>query len=130
MLRGMSYGLAAGVICLLQPVTQPANAQELKIPIIEIADGDFDTCAFGQVTGVNGSDGFLAVRSGPAEAFDKIDELKNNDQIWIYQKLGNWVGVVFGTVEVSCSPIDENRAVQTDGKKGWVHEDWIQITAG
>ncbi|MFK7844277.1 MAG: SH3 domain-containing protein [Rhodothermales bacterium] len=126
MFRNIFFVVAAGMICLLQS----ASASDLKFPIVEKADGNFDTCALGQVSGVDGSDGFLAVRAGPDGAFEKIGELKNNDQIWIYQKLGNWLGVVYATDEVECSPIEEDRAVQTGGKKGWVHEDWVQITAG
>jgi hypothetical protein len=124
--RHVSFAVVAGIFCLLQP----ANAQGIKFPIVEKADGDFDTCAFAEVTGLNGVDGFLAVRSGPNETFDEIDRLKNSDRVWVYQKLGKWFGIVYDLEEVDCSPIEEDRAVKTDGKKGWVHEDWIQILAG
>lgn len=108
-----------------------ALAQELDVPVIEHADEDLDTCAYGQVSGLKADgDGFLAVRSGPGSDFTKLDELKNNDKIWLYDQQGDWFGIVYATDNVECSPIEQDRNVQTDGKKGWVHKNWVEVLAG
>lgn len=120
------------IACLL-PVLffNYAQAQQLEIPIIERTDGDLDTCSFAQVEGLKkGGDGFLAVRSGPSTSYDQLDELKNGDKVWVFDTKGNWVGIVYGNDNISCSPIAEDRPVKARGKKGWVHQNWVQLLAG
>lgn len=108
-----------------------AFAQELDVPIMEIADDDFETCAFGKVTGLKADgDGFLAVRTGPGTEYSKIDELKNDDQVWLYQQKGKWIGIAYATTDAPCDPIKEDRPLEVEGKKGWVHENWITVVAG
>lgn len=108
-----------------------ALAQDLDVPVIEHADEDLDTCSYGQVSGLKADgDGFLAVRSGPGSGFTKLDELKNHDKIWLYDHQGDWFGIVYDTDHPDCSPIDADREVKTDGKKGWVHKNWIALIAG
>lgn len=106
-------------------------AQSLDVPVMERADEDLDTCAYGKVTGLKADgDGFLAVRSGPGTQFAKIDELVNEDEIWLFEQRGKWIGIAYGTSNVDCSPINADRELQTNGKKGWVHENWIIVLAG
>ncbi|MEO0372177.1 MAG: SH3 domain-containing protein [Pseudomonadota bacterium] len=106
-------------------------AQSLDVPVMERADEDLDTCAYGKVTGLKADgDGFLAVRSGPGTQFAKIDELVNEDEVWLFEQRGKWIGIAYGTPYVNCSPISSDRELQTDGKKGWVHENWIVVMAG
>lgn len=106
-------------------------AQSLDVPVMERADEDLDTCAYGKVTGLKADgDGFLAVRSGPGTQFAKIDELVNEDEVWLFEQRGKWIGIAYGTANVNCSPIPADRELQTDGKKGWVHENWIVVLAG
>jgi hypothetical protein len=108
-----------------------AQAQQLDVDIIERASDDLDTCAYGQVSGLKADgDGFLAVRKGPGSKHAKIDELKNGDKVWLFDTKGKWIGVVYGVQELSCSPIDADRPVQTRGKKGWVHQNWVEVLAG
>ena len=98
---------------------------------MEIASGDLDTCAYGKVDGLKADgDGFLAVRSGPGTNFNKIDELHNGDEVWLFEWKGNWIGVVYGTDELSCSPISADREVPYEGQKGWVHKNWVKLLAG
>lgn len=113
------------------PAFHPALAQSLDVPVMEHASDDLDTCALGQVTGLRADgDGFLAVRSGPASSYPKLDELENGDKVWLFDQKGKWIGIVYGTEELSCSPISQDRPVPHNGKKGWVHENWIEVIAG
>lgn len=109
----------------------PVQAQELDVEVMERADDGLDTCAFGQVSGLKSDgDGFLAVRTGPASSHEKIDELKNYDKIWLFEENNGWYGVVYGVDELTCSPVETDRPVQTDGKKGWVFGKWVEVLAG
>lgn len=106
-------------------------AQQLDVDIIERASEDLDTCSYGQVAGLKaGGDGFLAVRKGPGSDHAKIDELKNGDNVWLFETRGKWIGVVYGVESLSCSPIDADRPVHKGGKKGWVHQNWVEVLAG
>lgn len=106
-------------------------AQQLDVPIIEHADENLDTCAYGQVIGLKSEgDNFLAVRSGPASDYTKLDELKNDDKVWMYDVQGEWFGIVYDVEAAICGPLEKDREVETDGKKGWVHSKWIEGIAG
>ncbi|EDQ34128.1 Bacterial SH3 domain protein [Hoeflea phototrophica DFL-43] len=112
-------------------VVQPANAQSLDVPVMEYASDDLDTCALGEVFGLKSDgDGFLAVRSGPGSDFAKLDEIHNGDRVWLFEQRGDWIGILYGANEVSCSPIKKDRIVPYPGKKGWVHQKWIAVIAG
>lgn len=110
----------------------PVYAQNLDVPVMEIASDDLDTCAFGKVSGLKADgDGFLAVRSGPGTGYSKLDELHNEDPVWLFEQRGSWIGIVYDVgYDMSCSPIEADRPVPYPGRKGWVHEDWIEILAG
>ncbi|WP_350335660.1 SH3 domain-containing protein [Coralliovum pocilloporae] len=129
----VAHLLAAGSLCLLSALsfTLPAAAQQLDVPVIEHADGDFDTCGLGQVKGLKANgDGFLAVRSGPGSSYKKLDELHNGDRVWLFDQKGKWLGVVYDVNQVDCSPISEDRPVRQKGKKGWIHSNWVKFLAG
>ncbi|GKX33590.1 MAG: hypothetical protein MnENMB40S_12080 [Rhizobiaceae bacterium MnEN-MB40S] len=112
-------------------LAEAATAQELDAPVMERASDDLDTCALGRVTGLKADgDGFLAVRSGPASGHRKLDELHNGDRVWLFDRQGQWIGIVYGVEEVSCDPIEKDRIVPHAGRKGWVHENWVEIIAG
>lgn len=118
-------------ICGLVLASTPLIAQELDVPVIEHADGNLDSCAYGQVSGLKADgDGFLAVRSGPGSNYAKLDELKNNDKIWFFDRQGDWIGIVYGAENIECGPVEKDREVQTNGKKGWVHQNWVEGLAG
>ncbi|PLX37287.1 MAG: SH3 domain-containing protein [Hyphomicrobiales bacterium] len=108
----------------------PAAAEQLDVPVMEHADEFTDTCAWGKIKGLKADgDGFLAVRSGPGSTYRKLDELHNDDPVWIFDKRGKWIGIVYDTPGLSCnSTVD--RPVPYDGRKGWVHENWVDLIAG
>ena len=119
------------ITCSLLASVGMVGAQDLDVPIMEIADDDFETCAFGKVAGLKADgDGFLAVRTGPGTDYSKIDELKNDDEVWLYEQKGKWIGVAYATDNAPCDPIKEDRPLNVNGKKGWVHENWITVVAG
>ncbi|WP_420408278.1 SH3 domain-containing protein [Hoeflea sp.] len=122
----------ACLFAALAPLTlMPALSQALDVPVMERANEDLDTCALGQVAGLKvDGDGFLAVRSGPDSGHAKLDELSNGDRVWLFDRQGEWIGIAYGVEELSCSPVETDREVKTDGKKGWVHEKWIEVLAG
>lgn len=108
-----------------------AVAQSLDVPVMERADDGLDTCAFGQVVGLKeDGDGFLSVRRGPSVAHEAFDQLKNNDKVWLFEEKDDWYGIVYGVEELSCSPVEKDRPVQTDGKIGWVYGKWVEVLAG
>jgi uncharacterized protein YgiM (DUF1202 family) len=118
-------------VALAVSAFNPAVAQSLDVPVMERASDGLDTCALGQVTGLKADgDGFLAVRSGPGSGHTKLDELHNGDRVWLFEQKGEWIGIVYGVEDLSCSPVETDREVKTDGKKGWVHENWIEVLAG
>lgn len=112
-------------------VVHPANSQSLDVPIMELASDDLDTCGYGKIAGLKlDGDGFLAVRSGPGSDYAKLDELHNDDEVWLFEQRGEWIGIVYGVSAVTCGPIEADRPVTHHGQKGWVHENWVQFIAG
>lgn len=104
-----------------------AQSQQLDVPVMERASDGLDTCAYGQVTGLKSSDdGFLAVRSRPASSHAKIDELQNQDKIWLFEEKDWRYGIVYDVNELSCSPVDQDRPTEFDDKKGWVYGKWVE----
>lgn len=127
----IGYGLAASVVLAASVFVPASLAQDLDVPIVERAQEDLDTCALGQVVRLKADgDGFLAVRTGPATKFRKIDELHNGDQVWIFDQRGEWFGVAYDVKELSCSPIERDRPLPDHGKSGWIHSKWVDVIAG
>lgn len=87
-----------------------SQAADLEVPIIEHADGELDTCILGRVLRLNpNGDGFLAVRSGPDSKYKKLDELHNNDDIWVFDQKGDWWGILYNIDNPGCSAIKADR---------------------
>ena len=108
-----------------------SRAGDLEVPVMVRADGDLDTCAFGEVTGLNPKgDNFLAVRSGPGSNYAMIDKLHAKDKVWMFGLQGSWIGIVYGINELNCSPVARDHVYQGPGKKGWVHKKFLVILAG
>jgi len=120
-----------GALLLVAGMSVPAQTQDLDVPVMERADADLDTCAFGEVTGLNpDGDNFLAVRSGPGTNYRMIDKLHSKDELWLFDRKGSWIGVVYGSKDINCSPIDADRMYRGPGKAGWVHEKYVRLLAG
>jgi len=132
MLMHLMRALASFVWFASFTMASPAAVESLEVPVMEHAGGgDLDTCALGAVSGLKaGGDGFLAVRTGPASSYRKVDEIHNGDKVWLFDQKGKWIGIVYGVNLVECSPIKSSRPVRHKGKKGWVHENWVKIITG
>ncbi|MEO9457421.1 MAG: SH3 domain-containing protein [Lentilitoribacter sp.] len=108
-----------------------SHAQPLDVDVMERADDGLDTCAYGQIVGLKSDgDGFLSVRTGPGIKYESFDELKNNDKVWLFEEKDGWYGIVYDLDELNCSPVENDRPVETDGKKGWVFGKWVEVFAG
>lgn len=108
-----------------------AFAEEPEVPVMMLAEGDLDTCGVGKVVGLNPKgDNFLAVRSGPGAKFRQLDKIHTNDLVWMFQYTGDWIGVVYGSDDISCSPIKADKPYVGPGKKGWVFKKFITLIAG
>jgi len=120
----------ASALLVASAICSPSYAQTLGVPIVEYSEEDLDTCSLGKVAGLSSSgDGFLAVRSGPGTDFAKLGEIHNGDEVWIFDQRGEWIGIVYDAEWLSCGPIPEHRLVNHEGKKGWVHQKWIELIA-
>lgn len=131
-MRTVSITGVSAAILLSFSLAAPARADKLDVPVMELASDDLDTCALGKVSGLKKEgDGFLAVRSGPGSGYRKLDEIHNDDIVWLFEQKGKWIGIVYGIgYDMNCSAVDQSRPVPHHGKKGWVHENWIEFLAG
>jgi len=95
-----------------------------------------DACGgWGKVKGLNpAGDGFLAVRSGPGVRNAMIDKIHNGQQIWFCDQKGSWIGIVYSqSKNTDCqvsSPIMPRKRYAGPCKSGWVHEKYVELTAG
>ena len=116
------------------PIAAPsASVVRPEIPVT-IEASDYMSCSPGVITGLDPhGDGFLAVKAGPRIESRRLDKLFNGQQVYICERRGDWVGVVY--------PLDRKCGVGFEGRKvtdvysgpcssGWVHKNWIQQTAG
>lgn len=127
----MKHILKAVIVSGLVAVGGFSFAQSLDVPVMERADDGLDTCAFGQVTGLKADgDGFLSVRRGPSVSYEAFDQLQNKEKVWLFEEKDGWYGIVYGVDELSCSPVETDRPVETNGKKGWVFGKWVEVLAG
>ncbi|MDA7946167.1 MAG: SH3 domain-containing protein [Hyphomicrobiaceae bacterium] len=125
--RNIFSAVAVATVILCGPV----SAADPVVPVMEIADGDFDTCAFGKVSGLNPrGDNFLAVRAGPGTSYRMLDKIRTDDKVWLLSNKGDWIGIVYGVDEVNCSPVKADRPYEGPGKTGWVHRKFITLLAG
>lgn len=111
--------------------TALAVAQSLDVPVVVTANEDLDTCAVGEVYGLNpDGDNFLAVRAGPGTDHAMIDKIHTGDQVWMFSERGKWIGVVYDSDEISCSPIATDKVYDGPGRRGWVYGKYIRVIAG
>ncbi len=135
MRRAIRFGLAAGI---LSHLTMPASAQEPgrlpRIPI-PIEASDTDACgANGVVHGLDpAGDGFLSVRTSPGSKHRELDRLYNGQAVFICANKGSWLGIVYTKEFRECnvtSPWPASQPYTGPCRSGWVHQNWIRVTAG
>ena len=101
-----SIALRLGLLLMLLPLSlAAAETTPLNVPILMHGSIGDDACPEkGRVIEVGSEQqSFLAVQSGPGEApFREIGRLHDGDMVVICEKLGLWLGVVYGSALLGC----------------------------
>jgi hypothetical protein len=127
--------LASMVACV------PAYAQQrVDVPIVMLGrNGDLSDCAGGEVYNVDPKgDNFLSVRSGPggqSQGYREIDRIVGNGQeVYMCGHRGMWVAIVYRKgshiPEDNCNVPRSRRPYSGPCSYGWVHKNYVHITAG
>jgi DNA-binding beta-propeller fold protein YncE len=132
-LSGLVVATSLSLIC-----AAPALAQEpgrLPATPIAIEAGDMDACPSNAVVqGLDpAGDGFLSVRSSPGSKNPELDRLHEGDPVFVCTERGDWLGVVYTRAGRECgvtSPWSASQVYTGPCRSGWVHRNWISITAG
>lgn len=106
-----------------------------QIPIVIKPDPPFDACgAKGVVNGLDPSgDGFLVVRDGPGTKYAEIGRLINGQEVYLCNEKGEWLGVVYSKQKQNCEVSTQRFSTQRYAgpcNSGWVHRNWVRLTAG
>jgi len=103
-----------------------AETTPLNVPILLRGSIGDDACPEkGHVVEVGSEpESFLPVKSGPGEApFREIGRLHDGDMVVVCEKLGPWLGVVYGSALLGCQttilvPVEQTYTGPCD--HGWV----------
>jgi hypothetical protein len=111
-----------------------ALAGALAVPVIVGKVAEYDACmSSGAVKGLDPhGDGFLAVRAGPGSQYQMIDKLLEGQNVFGDER-GQWLGVVYTRGNQDCGVTSAlNKPTPYPGPclAGWVHRNFINITAG
>ena len=135
--------LLAGAVSLV--LAAGAEAGSKRTPVMVGGNAEFDACpSLGMVVKLgprraqDPKSGFLSVRSGPGgAAYFEMDRLHNGDEILICGSSGPWQAVVYpgrGQTMEDCgplgSPIRVRRAYEGPCRSGWIHRNYVEVTAG
>ena len=97
-----------------------------KIPVLVGGNSPENACiSKGIVYGLK-DNSFLAVRLGNSTKHKKSDNLHNNDTVWLCDKKGDWMGIVYGKDCGVGFPIDEKKEYNGSCKFGWSHQNWLK----
>jgi hypothetical protein len=112
-----------------------ALATSLAVPVIVGKVPEYDACgSSGKVKGLDPiGDGFLAVRSGPGSQYQMIDKLLEGQSVFVCDDRGQWLGFVYTRGNQDCSvtsALSRPKPYSGPCLSGWVHRNWITITAG
>lgn len=113
----------------------PAFAQDERAVMIG-GDVTLDACGgYGQVSGLD-PDGanVLSVRAGPGRRFARIDRIGTAQTVWICEREGDWLGVIYSRDDtLYCginTPISLRAPYDGPCDTGWVFARYITILAG
>lgn len=103
----------------------------------EDGGGDLELDACGGLGVVKGlrkdGDGFLSLRAGPDTSYAELGRLKNGDEVILCDYKASWHGVVLfipGLCEDLSSPLPAMVPYEGPCQSGWVHENFVEQTAG
>jgi hypothetical protein len=109
----------------------PAAAQAPRVPVPLIAAEGVGACSGASVIGLEGTDGFLAVRAGPSRRERELARLRQGQVVYACVRRGDWFGIVFERVpgERRCAHILEpqrrNGVYRGPCGSGWVHANYL-----
>jgi hypothetical protein len=117
------------------PMSAPLAQGLLDVPLEVGGSADVDACpSVGVVGGLDPrGDNFLAVRSGPAVRFAKVDELHAGEQVLLCAENGGWLGIVYAKDGVECGlNMPQPRRAPYTGpcRAGWVAKRYVRVIAG
>jgi hypothetical protein len=127
-----------GMVTLAIAVALPSEqsrAKQPQVPVMIGGEADLDACgAVGTVSGLKPTPGnTLAVRSGPGREQDRIDSLPQGTRLWLCDRQGPWLGVVYGPPGADCgvsTPRPVRQPYRGPCSSGWVHESYVELLAG
>ncbi len=122
------------LLTLTLPSRALAEATSLNVPILmHGAIGENACPGKGKVIAIGqGAESFLPVQSGPGETpFREIGRLHDSDIVVICEKLGPWLGVVYGSALLGCRttilvPVEQNYTGPCE--HGWVLARYISLS--
>lgn len=114
------------LLALLVPGMAEAETAPLNVPILMRGTIGEDACSeTGKVIEVGeGTESFLPVQSGPGETpFREIGRLHDGDAVKVCEKIGPWIGIVYGSASLGCRttilvPVEQAYTGPCD--HGWV----------
>ena len=122
------------LLALMLPGMAQAETEPLNVPILMRGSIGEDACPeTGKVIEIGqGSESFLPVQSGPGEApFREIGRLHDGDAVKVCEKLGPWVGVVYGSALLGCRttilvPVEQSYTGPCE--HGWVLTRYVSLS--
>lgn len=111
------------------------QAQPRSVAVMVGGERDFDACSSqGVAKGLRrGGDNFLAVRSGPGTNYSMRDKIRRGQVFNLCGERGQWVAIVYGRKGQDCgvgSPITRRQTYRGPCRSGWVHRNFVRVTAG
>ena len=127
--------LAFAVAFSSQFAATPAQAQQRPVPVMVGGEADFDACpSQGVAKGLRrGGDNFLAVRAGPGTSHRLRYKIRAGQTFNLCGSQGQWTAIVFGRRGQDCgvgSPIARRQPYRGPCRSGWVHRNFVRVTAG
>ena len=109
----------------------PAAAQRPRVPVPLTATEGYGACSNAFVQGVEGTDGFLAVRAGPSRRDRILARLPEGRGVYACVRDGNWFGIIFERErgETRCAhvltPQRADSLYRGPCPSGWVHFNYL-----
>jgi hypothetical protein len=126
--------VATMAIAICVTSVQP-QASETRVSIMIGGEPHLDACgAVGVVSGLRPTPGnTLSVRSGPGHEYNRIDGLALGTRVWLCDRNGDWLGVIYGLAGSGCgvsTPSAKRQAYHGPCSSGWVHKKYVDLIAG
>jgi hypothetical protein len=128
---GPSIGLAALAAIVAGLVVRSPVSGAGAVPVMIGGDPHLDACGgIGVVSRVQST---VTVRTGPGLNFGAVDRLGPGTRVWLCDRKGRWLGVVYGPELKDCgvsTPTAARRSYSGTCASGWIFEKYIALLAG